>query len=371
MAERIAVVVADFTVGGVQRSAISIAQLLAVEHDVTIVSPSPDSDLTPDATDFDIITGNLNMGRDIRGRLGRLTWLARTLATLDPTIAVVLTPGPTAMIMAGLMARRSSTQVVFFEANDYRAKIDRKAVRAARMLCYQKADAVVVQTSSLAEAVMQRRSKRPVYVIPNALSSAFHVDRQPVEPQNRMLFVGRLVPQKQADHTIRAFCAVAREHPDWSLDIVGEGPCLPTLKQQAAASGFADRIHFHGMVSDPTEFYRTASVFVLTSKHEGMPNVLIEAMAFGVSVVSYECPSGPAEIITHDRSGFLVAPNDVGTMAEYVGMLMSSPERRSTMGRLAVAEVAHYSDDRVGPQWLTLVSDLRSWRGHPSGEALK
>jgi amylovoran biosynthesis glycosyltransferase AmsD len=203
-------------------------------------------------------------------------------------------------------------------------------------------------------------------VIPNALSSAFDAGDEPgAAAQPRMLFVGRLVPQKQADHAIRVFCSTARRHPEWSLDIVGEGPCLPALERQAAASGFADRIHFHGLVSDPTDFYRTASMLVLTSKHEGFPNVLIEAMAFGVPVVSYECLSGPSEIVTHGRSGYLVTPGDVRSMAEYVDHLMSDSEHRVKMGGLAVDEVAHYSDDRVGRQWLTLVSDLRSWRGAP------
>ncbi|MGZ4694428.1 MAG: glycosyltransferase, partial [Acidimicrobiales bacterium] len=309
MRERIAVVVADFSVGGVQRSAISIAQMLAGEHDVTIVSPSPESDLTPDASEIDILTGNQAMGRDLGARTKRLVWLARTLTDLDLTIAVALTPGPAAMTLAGLAALRNPTQVVFAERNDYRVKVDRLAVRAARMFSYRHADAVVVQTSSLAEAVLQRRRKRPVYVIPNALSRTFSSPGERLavgEP--RMLFVGRLVPQKQADQAIRAFCAIARAHPTWTLDVVGDGPCLPALKRQAAASGFSDRIHFHGLVSDPSEFYRRASVLVLTSKHEGFPNVLIEAMAFGVPVVSYDCPSGPSEILTHGRSGYLVAP---------------------------------------------------------------
>jgi glycosyltransferase involved in cell wall biosynthesis len=359
--QRIAVVVADFSVGGVQRSAISIAEMLAREHDVTILTPNAVDEIHADTTKVEMVIGDQGTRRDIVARWRRMMWLRRKLAELDPTIAVALTPGPAAMTMAGLASRRSA-QVVFFEATDYRTRIDRPMVRVGRILCYRFADAAVVQTSRLAEAVWEGRPKRPVYLIPTALSRIFTPPTGLDHSKQRVLFVGRLVPLKQADQAIDAFVRVARSHPGWTFDIVGDGPCRPQLERQAAASGIGDRITFHGLTDDPSEFYEAASVLLLTSKYEGFGNVIIEAMAFGVPVVSFDCPSGPSAIITQGRSGYLVPPGDVKSMASYLDLLMSDQERLTLMGAFAVDEVAHYSEDRVAPLWLELIADLAARR---------
>lgn len=103
--------------------------------------------------------------------------------------------------------------------------------------------------------------------------------------ENSVIFLGRLVPQKAPDILIEAFALFAKEHPDWTLQIVGDGPSENELVDQARDLGIADRVVFHGLVKDPIPLLTQSRIFALPSRFEGTPNALLEAMASGLACV--------------------------------------------------------------------------------------
>ena len=124
----------------------------------------------------------------------------------------------------------------------------------------------------------------------------------------RILTVGSLKEQKNHPLLLRSFAAMAR--PDARLMILGQGENEAMLRSLAAKLGIKDRVIFAGFHRDPSTFYATADLFVLSSDYEGLPTVLIEALSFGLPIVSTDCPSGPAEILEGGRHGRLVPVGD-------------------------------------------------------------
>jgi glycosyltransferase involved in cell wall biosynthesis len=162
---------------------------------------------------------------------------------------------------------------------------------------------------------------------------------------------GRLGPQKGFDVLLRAFAAVSPAHPDWELAIFGAGPDLESLRALAGDLGLQGRIRFPGRVKDPHAVMRCAGLYVLSSRFEGFPNALCEAMACGMPVIATDCPTGPREIITDGVDGLLVPNEDAAAMASAMDRLMGDEALRKELGSRASLIAARFSLDAVMSQW--------------------
>lgn len=151
-------------------------------------------------------------------------------------------------------------------------------------------------------------------------------------PGGRILTVGSLKAQKNHPLLLRAFARLAR--PDARLMILGGGDDAP-LRRLAAELGIADRVVLAGFHLDPTPFYQTADLFVLSSDHEGFGNVIVEALAQGLPVVSTDCPSGPAEILEGGRWGALVPVGDAEALAAAIDRALATPHDPDALKRRA------------------------------------
>ncbi|MFG1967415.1 glycosyltransferase [Nonomuraea sp. NPDC049028] len=136
--------------------------------------------------------------------------------------------------------------------------------------------------------------------------------------------VGRLAYVKGHDLLIRAWVHVHARHPDWSLRIVGAGPRAAKLQMAIDKRGLRNRVLLEGAARDVGAELDTASLFVLGSRREGMPMVILEAMSKGLPVISYDCPTGPAELITHGFDGLLVEPGKIHAMADAICTLIEN-----------------------------------------------
>lgn len=131
--------------------------------------------------------------------------------------------------------------------------------------------------------------------------------------ENIILAVGRLKPVKGYDHAITAFAGFVKQHPEFRLRFVGEGPERNNLEDLARELGCLNKIEFVPFTSDVVPHYKTARATILTSLYEGFPNILIESIALGTPVVAYDCRNGPSEIIT-EANGILVPYRDTGAL---------------------------------------------------------
>jgi glycosyltransferase involved in cell wall biosynthesis len=169
--------------------------------------------------------------------------------------------------------------------------------------------------------------------------------------------VGRLVPSKRVDDLITGFAMVADRFPAWTLTIVGDGSVRQSLEDLAAARGVRDRVSFCGFRSEPWRLLAEASVFVLSSAHEGFPNVLVEAAASGCAIVSSDCLYGPGEILDEGRQGLLYPVGDVARLAECLTQLMENDGTRLGFAERAHQGVSRYRAGAEDP-WVDLLVTL-------------
>jgi GalNAc-alpha-(1->4)-GalNAc-alpha-(1->3)-diNAcBac-PP-undecaprenol alpha-1,4-N-acetyl-D-galactosaminyltransferase len=153
---------------------------------------------------------------------------------------------------------------------------------------------------------------------------------------------------------IAAFANVAPAFPDWRLVIAGDGVERPALEALVADLGLSDRVSLPGVV-DATAHLADADLFVLSSRYEGFPNVLMEAMAAGLPVIAFDCQSGPSEVIRDGVDGLLVPPGDATALAVRMGQLMDDPDTRQRLGAAAPDVVHRFGIERVMGMWEDLV----------------
>jgi glycosyltransferase involved in cell wall biosynthesis len=163
--------------------------------------------------------------------------------------------------------------------------------------------------------------------------------------------MGRLERQKGFDLLIRAFASIARERPDWDATILGDGPERDALAAEIARWGLTRRIFLPGREPDAMGVLRRAELFVLSSRYEGFPNALCEAMACGLPVVAFDCPSGPVEIVRDGVDGLLVPAENVEALATAMSQLAGDPERRRAMGARATEISGRFSVESVAEKW--------------------
>lgn len=167
-------------------------------------------------------------------------------------------------------------------------------------------------------------------------------------PGRRVVFLGRLAPEKQVDHLIRAFASVAR--PDWELCIYGDGPERPALEKMAASCGA--RVLFCGVTDDVHAALAQADLHVLTSRFEGLPMSILEAGAQRVPTVAYDCAPGVGEAI--GQGGFLVPPDDEEAMAHAIEAVLTDDAARAELSAHAFYRAQQFAPRAIAEQWFGL-----------------
>lgn len=175
----------------------------------------------------------------------------------------------------------------------------------------------------------------------------------------RVVTIGRYAYQKGYDLLLQAWAEVEKQYLDWTLDIYGMGDQTGYCQLMTDMGVDVYRCHLNGPVEDVTKVYQNSSIFVLSSRFEGFGLVLVEAMACGLPVVSFDCPAGPDEIITDGVDGILVPSGDVHVMAEKLMALMADEELRKRLGQQARRSAKRYDMKTIASQWTTLFEKVK------------
>ncbi len=175
----------------------------------------------------------------------------------------------------------------------------------------------------------------------------------------RVVTIGRYAYQKGYDLLLQAWAEVEKQYLDWTLDIYGMGDQTGYRQLMTDMGVDVYRCHLNGPVEDVTKVYQNSSIFVLSSRFEGFGLVLVEAMACGLPVVSFDCPAGPDEIITDGVDGILVPSGDVHVMAEKLMALMADEELRKRLGQQARRSAKRYDMKTIASQWTTLFEKVK------------
>jgi glycosyltransferase involved in cell wall biosynthesis len=279
--------------------------------------------------------------------------LARKLRSLPP--GVLVTTRPALNLIAARVAPRGVVTVGQEHMNFH---AHRSGLAEDLQRVYPGLDALVVLTEDDRADYSQLLADAGTDVrrIPNALTELAGGRSQVQRPI--VVAAGRLTPQKGFDLLIPAFAQVARSHPEWQLHIYGGGPKHARLRRLVLKHDLYNNVLLMGQTQHLGEELAQASVFALSSRHEGFGMVIIEAMSKGVPVVSFDCPRGPSEIIEDGVDGVLVPNGDVDAFAAGLLGLVEDEALRRRMGQAALAKAARYELGVVGAQWDELLATL-------------
>lgn len=206
------------------------------------------------------------------------------------------------------------------------------------------------------------RPVRPVRVINNAVQ--YYPEEENPLLAKSVIYVGRAEYEKAPDRLIEVWRLVAQRHPDWTLRMFCTGAMLDELKAKVQEYGIEQQVLFMPPTKDMEHEYMTSSLCVLTSRYEGFPVVLQEAMGCGLPCVSFNCPSGPRYIISDGEDGFLVDDGDIAAFAEKVFLLMDDEGLRRRFGRSAKEHMGRYSKEVIMAQWQELFQQLTKGGDH-------
>lgn len=217
----------------------------------------------------------------------------------------------------------------------------------------------IFQTEEVKQWYMPRLTNVEVAVLPNAVNPAFLREQYTGVRENTIVGAGRLTEQKRFDLLIRAFAAISAEFPEYYLTIYGKGPKLSELQNLAESLGIKERVVFPGYIADMPQRMEKASMFVLASDYEGMPNVLIEAMALGLPCVATDCGGGGARYLVKDGvNGLLIPIRDEAAMADAMRSILNDPEKAAQLGAQARLLQEKLSPECVYSTWETYIQKI-------------
>ncbi|HEY8230113.1 MAG TPA: glycosyltransferase family 4 protein [Rhodanobacteraceae bacterium] len=288
----------------------------------------------------------------------RIRALRRAIASSQPDAVISFIAESNVRVLIAAAGLR--VPVIISERTALNGHHMRGVWRTLRRWSYPRASAIVAQTRRCA-AELEALARRQVDVIANPVSIESRPDDALAHERadgHTLLAVGRLSPEKGFDLLIEAFARVAERHPDWNLVILGEGPLRTELARKVAEQNLGGRIAMPGFDAHIRQAMRRADLFVLSSRYEGFPNALLEAMTEGRPCVSFDCDAGPRELIEHRKNGWLVPAGDVHGLGAALDALMGDAELRAQLGRRARDVSSTYSLATILDQWNALVTSV-------------
>ncbi len=283
----------------------------------------------------------------------RLFFLRCIFKEAGASVVISFLPVPNILTILATFGLNAST--VICERNDPSLQVLKFPWNSLRRLFYRYADTVTANSHGAVNTLKKYVPEKKLFFVPNPLT---------VSPSNDaikktgplILTVGSLTPQKAHDILLYAFARIVKIKPEWRLAIVGDGHLKNKLKTMARQLGIADHVDWHGQVGDPFPYYRAADIFVLPSRFEGMPNVLLEAMSCGLPVIVSDASPGPLEYVVHETSGLVVPANNVEALSAAIQRLITDKELRSRLGRKAIACLADCEISKVLKKWENVLS---------------
>ncbi|MBD2773231.1 glycosyltransferase family 4 protein [Iningainema tapete] len=362
---RLTLVIPSMTSGGAERSMSIMANYWAAKgRKITLLtlddgSESPFYNLEPSIKHIPlgIAANSANILIAIQNNWQRIQVLRSAIIKSQPD--TVISSLPSTNVLTLLATRGLNIPVVVNEQN-YPLLDNTGIWRKICQLIYPQANRVVFITERALNCFPPKIKSistvipNPAVIVSNENSSVKLLDKP------SLISIGRLTSQKGFDILLKAFAKLEKAHPQWTLTILGEGELRPDLEALRNQLGLLERVNFIGRVKNPYDFLKQADIFVMSSRYEGFPLALCEAMACGLPVISTDCPSGPAEIICEGMNGILVPNEDVSALAVAMDRLISDPAERANLAARAPEVIERFSLEKIMGMWEKLIKEVNT-----------
>lgn len=331
----------DLSVGGAEQVAITIANGLATRgYDIDLLLSRASGELRSELSEQVSIVELPPSTTPVVGVAAHLPFLATYLNKRKPAALFPHLEHPSIVSLAINRFLNTDTAVIPTQHSAFGHEVEAtpkdQIVRRIVPRLYPASDQIVSVSEGVADSLTDRtpveRSDISVLYNPVDVEQIRERASQPVEHEwvegndrDVVLFVGRHARQKNLDGWVRAFEKIVNKNPDARAIIAGKGPCREQVQATVERLGLSDTVSLPGFVDNPYRYMRKSDVFLLSSRYEGLPTVLIECLAVGCPVVSTDCPSGPREILSDGEHGTLVPMDDIDGLANAVCDTLADP----------------------------------------------
>lgn len=252
---------------------------------------------------------------------------------------------------AVVMPQKAKGRIIYSERGDPYDDEYSGLLGLIRKYAIKRIDGFVFQTEGARDFFDESIRKRST-VIHNPLSISPTIQENHIARDKRIVSVGRLHPQKNQRLLIEAFAKIASDFKEYTLEIYGDGPLKDELEKLIDEKGLIGQVRLLNARKDIFSAIRNASMFVLSSDFEGMPNALMEAMALGMPCISTDCrPGGARALINSGENGIIVPCGDSVALAAKMSFLLNNPETANQYGEKATHIVESHTPDAIFKQW--------------------
>ena len=362
--KKIAFISWDMTVlGGINQVIVTLANEFAKQYDVHIVSLTRGNDQMPLRVDEPIhdvffVQETACRGREVtKGGKDKLNQYLQ-----ENKIDILFLMGFQVSLPVCLMTMGKKYKKVFCEHEALMSRWHERKLTVVRYLSALLCDKVVTLTeqNALDYCRMFHLPKKKVEYIYNSISPSVIEQKSEAYDRNSktILSVGRFSPEKQYDVLLDVAQPVLEKHSDWNWIIYGTGETFQDIKDDICTRGLAERIILKGETKEIATVYKQGALFVLTSKREGLPLVLLEAKANHLPCISFDIISGPSEMIRNQTDGFLIPAFDKEGMINAVDKLILDEQLRIQMAEEADKNLDKFSMPVILQQWIKLIETL-------------
>ena len=352
--------------GGAERVLTTLANHLCKKYNVIVITLKDHPSFYPLNPEIQHVNCGLSAENSSSG-LNRIREYFSTLKTLkriirENKVDLVVSFMTVVNIFSILATKQTNTPCIISERNNPIVNPPTRFWEILRNLTYRFCSLLIVQTKANGKFYEAFTPPEKVHIVSNPLSKELASKRVLPRPYNEkiknILSVGRLDKNKSQDLLIKAFSNI--DNHGWKVIIVGEGDEDTNYRNLAKELNVDDKIELVGSQKNIWYFYNNADIFSFTSKSEGFPNALIEALYFGIPSVSTDCPHGPSELIEHAINGYLFPVDDQEKLEFYLKKLMTSESLRIEMSEKALASSKDYEADEIMNVWETHIEELLS-----------
>lgn len=353
------------TKGGSERVISCLANELCKNYDVDIVTmtcaPS-DYKLKSNVKHIALESEKASNNHALITNLKRFKELRRYISYNEKATYISFVTIPSYIIL--LLRNMIKGKIIVAIRNDPKASHKHLYDKLLVKCLYPKADGFIFQTKEAMDYYRNICHKKQV-ILPNPLDKRF--DKLPFTigggiRRHEIVNVGRLIKQKNQKMLINAFCKILPRVPDFKLIIYGEGPLKEDLEKYICERGLKGKVLLKGAVHDLENRIYGASLFVLSSEFEGMPNALLEAMALGLPVISTDASGGgPRAIIRSGENGILVPTNDPDALADAILAVLCDQKFSEKIASNAHETVKLISSEASSEKWNQFISEVNGW----------